>query len=319
MTTLSLSHILKSAEPSEALHEILFNNQGVAERFAWIEQLRQAALMRVQESARLLPLGAAPNAASLFNEESIAVQRQFEILDKGINHSLDVESRTASYRNWSSAEDHDLPENPADLADEREAYKYSLKRLYRRQFEVTLNEIKTGCWPLILADVMQPLDGKRALAISLAPLAVDNHSSAEYLRNMSSDAIGAYLNVFREEKASLVRRLAEIDNPKKPLHLMGANAGVIAAIAAAIGALTNAVDKGYQIYRDIQDREAREKAAREAREAAERERAEKAAREAQDRAERQMRDWSREPREIPGSSDHCDSFERNHERIGRMC
>ena len=317
--TRAVSVVLSAADSVKSITENMFSDQSVDQRFAWLERLRQAALLKVQEKSLVDQFRTISNVATLFNEESIAMQRQFEVLDRGINSSLEVEGRTDSYYRWSSVEDHDFPANPADLGDEREAYKYALKRLYRRQFEVTMNEIKTGCWPLLLVDAMEPLDGKRVLAISSAPLAVSNHSSAEYLRAMSSATIGGYVNVFRDAQAALARRLAGVENGSTPLSLVPKNAAVVEAIAAAIGALAFAIDVGYKIYRDVQDREVKEKEAREAKEAAARERAEQAARAAQERAEKEMQNWARAPREIPGSSDHCDSFERNHERIGRTC
>jgi hypothetical protein len=318
-TSRAVSAVLSSGSPAKAIAEKMFSHQSVDQRFSWLEQLRQAALLKVQEKAQVDQFRTTSNVAALFNEESIAMQRQFEVLDRGINTSLEVEGRTSSYYNWTSVEDHDLPANPIDLADEREAYKYALKRLYRRQFEVTMNEIKTGCWPLLLVDAMEPLDGKRVLAITSAPLAVSNHSSAEYLRAMSSTAIGGYVNVFRDAQAALARRLASLEDGNTPLALVPMNSGAVVAISAAIAALASAIDVGYKIYRDVQDREVKEKEAREAKEAAAREKAVREAKAAQERAEKAMRDWIRDAKEIPGSSDHVDSFERNGDRIKGMC
>jgi hypothetical protein len=320
MTTIrAVPAILSSANPADAIIDAMFSSASVDQRFAWLEQLRQAALQQIQEMSGQRNFQTVSNAAALFNEKTIAMQRQFEVLDRGITGSLSIESRTPSYQNWTSEQDNDLPENPADLADPREAYKYAMKRLYRRQFEVTLNEVKKGCWPLLLVDVLEPIDGTRVLAVSSAPLAVANHNSAEYLRAMSSASIGAYINVFVETKAGLARRLANLENGITPLDSVPRLLGVGGTIISAIGTIATVIDLAYKIYRDVQDREAKEKAEREAKEKAEKEAAAKAAREAQQRAEKEMHDWARNAKEIPGSSDHCDSFERNSDTIGRTC
>lgn len=309
----------KHLEISSNINRKLSEAGDVDKRFAWIEELRKGALEKLKSVMHAQHNGGKSNVADLFNEESIAMQRQFEVLDRGIYLCLKVEGRTDAYDQWTSEEDHDLPSNPADLADDREAYKYALKRLYRRQFEVTLNEIKTGCWPLLLADLLEPLDGKRSLAVSDAPLAIANHSSAEYLRAMTSVSIGNYTTVFQKAKNELTQRLAELSQKEEPLKLEAKNAVVAGVIIAAIATIAQVVDVTYRIYRDVQDREQKEKEAREAKEAAERAAKEKAAREAQARAEKQMRDWARDPKELKGSSDHCDSFERNRDRISRTC
>lgn len=310
--------LLRSATPADAINHELWRSS-LEDRFRWLESLRQAALARLADAQRPQVMGMPTNAAALFNEKSIAMQRQFEALDRGICGTLDREGRIASYVNWTRSDDPDMPDDPNDLAQETEAYKYGLKRLYRRQFEVSVNEHKNGCWPLLLFDQLEPIDGTRILAIAKTPLAVEKHNSPEYLRQLGSADLKRYLLVFEDTKQDLAEKLRR-ESARSILDVAARGRVDKAAIILMIfDGLMRLVEFGYELYKDMLEREEKERQAREAREAAEREAAARAAAEKQEKIERELREWSREPKEIPGSSDHVDRHERNNDAIDRMC
>lgn len=259
-------------------------------RFEFLTMLRAQAIKRAQQ-----------DHPRFFEEAEIDVtmmQRQFEIIDGALVATLKAEGRLDTYSNWKRTTDPDLPTDPQALSDPRIAYKYALKRLYRRQFETVVNERKSGCWPLIEFDLLAPIDGKRILLVEVFREAVTRHPSSDFVLNMPIERLqevqSIYADVVTEVQARALKyQTGLVDN----------------AVRAARDLLDAYYCQANDTLRELcAARDRIERAEREAREAKER----AALKEYHDR-------FGREPREIPGASDYVDHFDRNHERIGRTC
>jgi hypothetical protein len=300
---------IKQALSAGSVTEFLRSNLEADARFSFLESLRTTALASYSGERSV------PNIVlSLKDAQSRAMQAQFEILDGALIKLLRKEGRESVYLNYKRNDDPDLPDDPASLSDPVVAYRYAMKRLYRRQFDVTFDEQKAGGWPLLTFDLLDPLDGTRTLLIQQLPAAVDQHSSPEFLNTMSLAQLRATKITLLTVQAELARRLEE--ESKNSLKLQR-RADVVAM--GKVGAVIKIIRKLIDWAGDLLVIRETVEVAKEAWEKAERERqeAEKA------RQEQEYKEaWDRlggEPREIRGASDHVDSFERNGDRIGRTC
>ncbi|MEC5387735.1 hypothetical protein VVD49_18525 [Uliginosibacterium sp. H3] len=259
-------------------------------KFEFVTALRLQATARVnQETLNLIEEP---------QEDLAKFQHQFEAIDKALVHALTVEGRINSYTQWTRSTDPDLPVDPQAFLDPRVSYKYALMRLYRRQFETTVNERKSGCWPLIEFDLLAPLDGKRLLMVEVFHEAVTSHPSSDFVARIPIERL-------QEIQATYASVAEEVQ--------LRARTGQAGAVGSAFRIIHEAIDAYYcqanDALRDLcAERDRIQRAEREAREAKER----AAVKEYHDR-------FGREPREVPGASDHVDHFDRNHDRIGRTC
>ena len=305
MDMISLNKLLKSNNVDELLKEYVDGS----ERFKFLETLRTGAL------ASYIGIRSVPEVVLKFKDaHSSAMQAQFELLDGSLLKTLKKEGRESAYLKYQRDDDPDLPDDPTTLSDPVIAYRYALSRLYRRQFEVTVNEQKDGCWPLLTCDLLDPIDGTRILLIQQLPTAVDLHHSPDFLDSMTLAQLRACKKTLDLLQFDISRRLGEhlqvsLD-PKLPgdVQIMGK----VEVAKKILKALWKWVEK-IIVAREAAEiaKEAAELAARLANEA-ERRRQEKECKDA----------WNRlggEPREIPGSSDHVDAFDRNHDAISRAC
>lgn len=273
-------------------------------RFSFIESLRFEAVGSYKDSGSQYY---DKDFIQLVNAETIMLQRQFESIDNAIYQTLSKEGRTDMYDLHDRDDDPDLPKNPEDLNNPVIAYRYALMRLYRRQFEVTVNAQKDGCWPLIVYDILEPVDGKRILLVSKIKQAVDEHASAEFIRNLSRQNLTDIKNVLISTRADLERLLSE--NSMRELSQIGISgkAKIVKAIITKVWAWVEKMVVGVEAV----------EIAKEAAEKAEREAKERHEREAQERYRREL--GIGEFREIKGSSDYVDRFEKNRDMISRTC
>ena len=284
---------------------------------AIIEELSGPNALKFLESTRRLAIqrrmASSPNqiSASLLDAESSAVFGQIMAIDVALKSILVREGRLQQYTNHVRDDEPDLPPDPNSLKDPAIAFRYGVMRTYRRQFEVTINEQKAGGWPLLVHDLLEPLDGKRNLLVSQFPDAAKFHADTSYLQLYSSAQAREALSVLRRTEADLNVRLAaalrtqaESGVPK----LLGGGAIVIRVLRAVIEVITG-LEVAHDVY--IIAKEAAEKV--------------KAEIERMEKEEAAKRAWDKAfgdkggPREIPNSSDHVDRFDKNGGIIAGTC
>jgi hypothetical protein len=195
--------ILQSSDPVGATSLEL----SAPSRFDFIEGLRLEALRSHRESVG--PNSVADLRLALADAESQLMQRQFELLDKALIATLLKDGARAEYDSYKQpVPDPDLPDDPTTLKDPRVAYKYALKRLYRRQFDVAMaHRDKQGCWPLLCYDLLDDIDGKRSLMVEQAPESIQNHPSVDYLNQLGLPALQRMRTVWETVRADALRRV----------------------------------------------------------------------------------------------------------------
>lgn len=278
------------------------------DRFVFLENLRRSAIQSYRADGLVNDY-----IINLKDVESKAMLYQFETIDKALVGVLRIENRESSYTNYSRDDDPDLPDDPDSLSDKTAAFRYALKRLYRRQFEVSLNEQKNGCWPLIIYDLLDPIDGKRNLLINQIPQAVTGHASTDFLNNLASQDLRTIKQTLLATQADLAHRLEIALRQSGSPHI--ADVSIMGKIQATIKVLRVIIEVigGIEAVNDavLFAKEQWEKFEREQKEAERREQERK--------AKQEWEKFHREPREIPHSSDHVDRFERNRDVISRTC
>jgi hypothetical protein len=301
----NVNKIISSPAVVESIRDLVGSNK----RFRFIESLRIAALASYEGLHSVTS-----EQLQYKSIQSRAMQAQFELLDNALFKLLRKEGRESVYLNFQRSDDPDLPDDPSTLSDPVVAYRYALKRLYRRQFDITVDEQKDGGWPLLTFDLLQPIDGSRTLLVQQLPAAVEQHNSPDFLNALT-------LPQLREAKATLLLVQADLARRLQQSTMIALAPKMYGDISAK-----GKVGTIIKIVRDLIDWAGRleivletVKAAKEAWEKADRERKEAEKK----RHEKEYRDsWGSlggEPRAIPGASDHVDSFERNGEQIGRTC
>jgi len=309
MILIRSSDVYSSKQPVNVIAEGL----AASNRFGFIEALRVGALEALQHS--IAGQSGSDIRLNLADAESQAMQRQFERIDSVVVGTLDKDGTRREYDAYAPAVDVDLPADPRMLADPVIAYRYAVMRLYRRQFDVTMeHDRKDGCWPLVCYDLLDPIDGKRSLIVNDVPQSVREHASTEFLKDMDLPSLRRMRNVFGNVKADALRRIDQLGKGGPEVFLTAAWGRVI-KILIGIAEAAGVIDGVISLYE-----RAREKfeAAQHERERVEREKQEAEAKR-QEKAAKEH--WQRELRErsIPEGSGHMELFEKNRERIGGMC
>ena len=238
--------------------------------------------------------------------ESASLLNQYKLIDNALVLTLTAENRMNALKNHSRPDNPDLPDDPKSLKDSKVAFRYALMRQYRRQFEVTINEQKDGAWPLLVNDLLEPIDGKRKLLVDSFANAAALHNSTEFLSGFSSVQAASVKEILQITQADIAQRLAKNVYSHQLLRIQPS--GKVDTIVKVIKKLFDWTEKMITIVEAYRiGIEAAEKA-----QELERERLEKKSKEEWER-------FQREPRAIERSSDHVDRFERNRDFISRTC
>jgi hypothetical protein len=284
---------------SRNVADAIANDFSLPKHFDLLEGFRLLAIQPIENEA---PFRSRFRAAG-----SEAAMMQFRTIDSALHTVLERENRLNSYLHHERDDDPDLPPDPSELKDPAVAFRYGLKRLYRRQFEVTFNETKAGAWPLIMYDVLAPLDGKRLLLVEQLRVAVDNHADKDFLRSLSLAKLQEMSAVLTTVQADVYARLSEeLRNPSNAAHQ---GPGIV-PLAGRLRLIKEVIEGAYlalTIYNDIFKETLNEALS------------ELQRRQAEAEARRQWDRFQREPREIPRSSDFVDAFDRNKGWIEKTC
>lgn len=274
------------------------------DKFRFMESLRQLAIER-----RKLKLGSENSnklVIQLIDAESESILNQYKLIETALESTLKAENRLDSLKKYSRPDNPDLPEDPKSLKDPKIAFRYALMRQYRRQFEVTINEQKDGAWPLLVNDLLEPIDGKRKLLIEAFPNAASIHNSTDFLNGFSSAQAALVKGILQDVQADIAQRLANsIKAQQLPIIQPTGKIDTIVKIIKKLYDWTEKLITTVEAYRLA--KEVAEKA-----QEMDRERQEKKSREEWER-------FNSNPQPIEGSSDHVDRFDRNHDIIRGAC
>ena len=301
MKLVNAKDILKSHDLLSTLHQLLSEDS----RYGLLDALRVESL----STERLSALG---DRQVFVSSEAIGIQRQVESIDKALETALRADGRFASFLEWTRLDDPDRPSNLEDLRDPLVAYRYTMLHMYRRQFEVTVNEMSGGCWPFIFVDLLTPFDPKRLLLLEQLPESVIGHPGLEFIKSMPLDRLNVLQTVLMQVSSESAQRLAiASDNlARANRHAQATELERMKREYEGTRAICTQVMERERIARAICD--ANLKAQQDAINDAEKKAAGAAA--ARDAWER----FEREPRAIPHSSDHVDRFDRNGDTIASM-
>lgn len=250
-------------------------------------------------------------------EAEKAIVEQLGRLDFAVNHILGLEGRPNLLRDHRRDDDPDLPADPEQLKDPVFLLRYALIRHYRKLFDFSFRHGVDGAWPLVTHDLLDDLDGKRALLIDLLPEAVHEHAGLEFMDRFSLPQIRRAKSVTLHAQSDVGRKLADLELAEQR-GFVPLNRGK--AAKQILKWLWDKLDDVAKVLTGKEIAELAAEAARAMQEAIEKRRAEEEARRQQEAAKRAWRDaFGKEPKEMNGASDYVDRFERNRDTISRSC
>lgn len=281
--------ILKSSNAAEQIQ----NEMRLATKYEFLENLRR---MAIEDRRRQVAKGSGSlEEVKTLDERSLAMMGQFTRLDKAVVTALEKETRRNVYDAWNRPDDPDLPEDPTDFAKPGYGLRYAIKRMYRQDFEVTVNERKDGCWPFVQCDLLEPVDGVRKLYIDILPEAVSSHAGTAFIDNYTSAMARQSRETIKTTREEAEKKLAELQAQKNRAEAIKRLVELVGALQALEWLLDKAVKAMEHFERVFKESEARRD------------------------VERAWRELDQGSREIEHSSDHVDAFERNRGGIERMC
>ncbi|MBN3761127.1 hypothetical protein [Burkholderia sp. Ac-20365] len=281
----------------------------------------------------------APFMSVALTEHGMALEQKVHRLESAIKRVLDREGKYGAFDSFRGVgnDSFDFGEILAGLENPMLSWRSSLTNAYKRCFDVVHFYGSSGAWIYLLGEVSRPLDSRLPLLIDAAPGIIDFHPTSfpvDQLANVdrailieivdaiertkneqiaklppeidpfpaviSPGAVTAWGDAARVKMTSIYQSaLALPPTPERMQLLQAANVVITVGLGAITwyGVVKPIFDHALEILQERRDAERRTIEAR-------------------------RREYERElgpmQHEIPHSSDHIDSYERNHEVIEHM-